>query len=160
MTDLERLRAALDARSFDRLLALTDQGQRWPFGQDGEDVCDSLLLEGDEEVLELFVRCQEILGPGDALGSALDRIEPTVSTEYVSYDFDGPGPLVDHFLGSLRQNGLAAVAVEQVGVQVIVTIAATTPYEAFQLRQMVQELHRLTKLAVGRPMRGHRLPDL
>lgn len=157
--DLERLRHALDARSFDRLLALTDHGQHWPFGEDGEDVCDSLLLEADEEVVELLLRCQEILGLDDPVGLALELPEPPVTTEYVSYDFDGEGPLVDHFLGSLRQNGLPAVAVEQGGVRVIVTVATTSPYEAFQIRQMVQELHRLSRLAVGRPMRGHRLPE-
>ncbi len=157
--ELEALRQALDSRAFNRLLALTDHGRRWPFGDDGEEICDSLLLDADEDTVELLLRCQEILGMDAPPTLTLDLPEPPVTTEYLSYDFDGEGPLLDHFLGSLRQNGLPAVAVEQGGVRVIVTVATTSPYEAFQVRQMVQELHRLSKLALGRPMRGHRLPE-
>ncbi len=156
---LDRLQASLDAPSFARLLALTDQGRRWPFGQDGEECCDALLLEADEDTVELLLRCQLILGESEPAAVSLDVSEPAATTEQLRYEFDGAGPLVDHFLGSLRQNGLPAVAVEQGGVQVIVSVTSTSCYEAFQLRQMVQELHRVSKLAVGRPVRGRRLPS-
>lgn len=158
MRDLDRLRLVLDGRSLDRLLTLTEQGRRWPFGEQGEETCDDLLLEADEETVELLLRCQLILGEEEVAGAALELPNLPATTEYLRYEFDATGPQLDHFLGSLRQNGLSAVAVEQGGVEVIVTVTSTSPYEAFQVRQMVQELHRLAKLAIGRPLRGRRLP--
>lgn len=152
-TPLDLLRAALSPEDYEALLEATQGGERLPFGPQSAEIRDTLLLTADESLLEVFALCEEILG------KETEEPAPPAPTfrERVVFTFEGTGPQLDHFLGSLRQNGFQSSTLEAGEVWVHVYLAAGSDLDFHRRMETLRSLYELSSLGRGRIPKGRRL---
>lgn len=141
--DLLRLESLLPPQDFARLLALTHQGARWPFGPGGD--VDTLLLEASEEDVDLLMEVARLLEMDPDLPDSLAQEEVLI--------FPIDVPFRDAFLRALRQNGFLA---EVRSGELRIRVRGSSEEDLLRQVRFLQELwHSVEAIEKGR-LRGHR----
>ncbi|MCL6595418.1 MAG: hypothetical protein K6V73_04310 [Firmicutes bacterium] len=172
LTALVRLRRLLTAAEYAAVRRLVGGMRHLPLDGGGEGaVMEHVLLAGDDEDVELLIKCERLLRDEGQDVDGSDPLRPP-EAELADTAQEGAGARAGHavyrfeagardlapYLASLRRNGLRAVSL-QVGdtVTVFVDIAGATDLEVARSLELARSLRELVARTAGRGLRGRRV---